>query len=444
MINSSTLSIKSGYQLTTLASSLHFVVDGLCACCLFLVADGANIIDVAGVIMVYNVLAFLTQPLTGMLADRHPHHQMLLQGAVVLLSLGVMSGSLCCLSSSLAFSYLVAVLLGLGNSLFHVWGGKRVATVTGNDIRALGIFVAPGALGLVVGMLFRSWWLLYVLLGVLALLTVWASFISPAPPMARESVVRPAPVVWLSIIVLMAIVSVRSLLGETFSADLTAWGVTALVVGAVAMLGKMVGGFVARAAGIGWALALMVTGVALCLFFRHAAIAMSWAGLLVVNMTMAVTLWLANHVLQEREGLAFGLLAASLMPGYLLAQLSTSQGGDAGMEIAWLLMTLVPTIIIELIVLWALREKRGEVLWSAVVVNMLTNVPLNLFVTYISDSLLTIVVGELLVLVVEALWYAYFVRNWRQAFIYSLLCNGISFFTGLLVQLLIALVHSNT
>jgi hypothetical protein len=42
-------------------------------------------------------------------------------------------------------------------------------------------------------------------------------------------------------------------------------------------------------------------------------------GLFAVNTTMPVTLYLANVVLPKREGLAFGLLAAALIPGYLLA-----------------------------------------------------------------------------------------------------------------------------
>jgi hypothetical protein len=36
---------------------------------------------------------------------------------------------------------------------------------------------------------------------------------------------------------------------------------------------------------------------------------------------MPVTLYLANVVLPKHEGLAFGLLAAALIPGYLLATL---------------------------------------------------------------------------------------------------------------------------
>lgn len=68
-----------------------------------------------------------------------------------------------------------------------------------------------------------------------------------------------------------------------------------------------------------------------------------------------------------------------------------------------LLLALVPTILIELAVLLLLREQRKLILGSSVIINILTNIPLNLFVIYINSSIMTIVLGELLVIVVEAL-----------------------------------------
>ena len=53
---------------TGLAAALHFCVDGLCLCCLYLATAGVS--ELLRYFVVYNVLAFLTQPLTGMLADR--------------------------------------------------------------------------------------------------------------------------------------------------------------------------------------------------------------------------------------------------------------------------------------------------------------------------------------------------------------------------------------
>ena len=107
-----------------------------------------------------------------------------------------------------------------------------------------------------------------------------------------------------------------------------------------------------------------------------------------------------------------------------------------------LLLALVPTILIELVVLLLLGERRGLVLGSSVAINMLTNIPLNLYVIYNDSSLKTIVLAELLV-VVEALWYYLFLRVWSRAFIYSILCNAISFLIGLLVQLLIVYFQHN-
>lgn len=102
-----------------------------------------------------------------------------------------------------------------------------------------------------------------------------------------------------------------------------------------------------------------------------------------------------------------------------------------------LLLALISTILIELVVLLLLRERRKWVLGSSVVINILTNIPLNLFVIYIDNSVMTIILGELLVIVVEALWYFLFIRNLSRAFVYSSLCNAISFLTGLLAELLI-------
>lgn len=50
-------------------------------------------------------------------------------------------------------------------------------------------------------------------------------------------------------------------------------------------------------------------------------------GLFAVNTTMPVTLYLANAVLPRREGLAFGLLAAALIPGYWFTVINITPPG---------------------------------------------------------------------------------------------------------------------
>lgn len=108
-----------------------------------------------------------------------------------------------------------------------------------------------------------------------------------------------------------------------------------------------------------------------------------------------------------------------------------------------LLIALVLTILIELGVLLLLGERQKRILWSSVMINVLTNVPLNLFLFIFGADYMAVIVGEIVVVVVEALWYYVFLRKWKKALVYSVLCNVISFLSGLLLLLLFMMfLHS--
>jgi hypothetical protein len=66
-------------------------------------------------------------------------------------------------------------------------------------------------------------------------------------------------------------------------------------------------------------LAAVLVVVSGCLLCRSSERYVMLTGLFAVNCTMPVTLYWANGLLKGREGLAFGLLAAALIPGYLLS-----------------------------------------------------------------------------------------------------------------------------
>lgn len=107
-----------------------------------------------------------------------------------------------------------------------------------------------------------------------------------------------------------------------------------------------------------------------------------------------------------------------------------------------LLGPLVATIVIELGVLLFMGERHRKVLYGSVAMNVLTNVPLNLYAIYMGDVWNTLIVGEILVVLTEALCYKRLVGEWRQAWIYSLLCNAISFLLGELFVLIFYLFTS--
>ena len=315
--------------LISISSVQHFLVDGLCMCCLFLLTGiygdsfGAYGDRMSlGAILIYNLLAFLSQPLTGLLADRLSHRHWLLLWPALLLTVAVAVAMLPFRTEWALIT--VALLLGAGNSLFHVWGGKQTVIKTGNDIRALGMFVSTGALGLAVGYVFCSWALLSALLlvfiGLSVLYVQWDDGVSQAVEDIRSNHPWLTPLtIWTLVVMLMLCVCYRSFAGEVFSKGITKTQSLILVIGIVAMLGKMAGGWIVRWAGILPSVIVILAGVALCFLFRGNLVWVLLSGIFLMNCTMPITLYLANLLLPKREGLAFGLLAAALIPGYLLA-----------------------------------------------------------------------------------------------------------------------------
>ena len=304
---------------------LHFLVDGLCLCCLYLLIYPFSpfiIQHFISVFIIYNVLAFLTQPLTGLWADRMRDKHWMLLLSVVLLALAVLT-----MSFHSSFScYLVPVLAGMGNSLFHVWGGKQVVLKAGNDMRALGLFVSTGAFGLAFSMVFSSMSLLFVFLLAISLLAVGyvrlekrdeGLEINSGPSSLPSGGVGGGFLLFL----IIAFVVFRSFMGESFSSAIVKNDMVVLLIGLTAMLGKMAGGWLACRFGVVWMMAAVLMVALLCLLCRSSERYVMLTGLFAINCTMPVTLYWANNLLKGREGLAFGLLAAALIPGYLLTTL---------------------------------------------------------------------------------------------------------------------------
>lgn len=324
--------ISYGWRMTLMGAVMHFLVDGLCLCCLWLMTADQDRMSTSsmGMFITYNVLAFLTQPFTGAWADRMKQKHWMLLSAVALLIVAVFGATI---SNVFTFTSLghtaanmtIATLLGLGNSLFHVWGGKQTAMRTGNDIRALGVFVSTGVMGLTLGGLFCSWGLLYAFLLMMSVLAVLVLKLSEekdadgAQISCSKHSTALSHLSIIAIVVLMGLVMLRSYIGESFSIDSEKSDVVILLIGGAAMLGKMAGGWVVKAMGMLRAMVIVLLMVLVCLFGRGGGLAFVVAGIFAVNCTMPATLYLANVVLKSREGLAFGLLAAALIPGYLLA-----------------------------------------------------------------------------------------------------------------------------
>lgn len=408
-----------------------------------------------GLFVTYNVLAFLTQPLFGHLLDTSRHGLRFLSAGVGMLEVG---GLLTLFLSFLSLptptlAYLPILLIGLGNAIFHVFGGKTVAVTTAGDMRHLGVFVSTGALGLLIGQALESRGFLLAFMAYMALLWrelhVCCASQHTWAPLPHQPVTAASPRMagtgertgsnWSSasralILFMMLLVFVRSLAGQMASPGSSTTVVMAVMV-FLTFAGKASGGFIARLWGTWRTLCLALLLACLCFVCSVWHVAFGLGLVLTVNLTMPLTLSLANRALPGREGLAFGLLAATLIPGYALGAYCVDS------ILAWqLAYPLVATIMIEALVLLLMGEKRWQVLAMSVLMNILTNVPLNLLaLTFplLQTSLPVQLAAELIVLILESTFFYLAVRNVRQALTYATLCNAISYLAGLLFTLLL-------
>ncbi|MBQ9319926.1 MAG: hypothetical protein IJ238_03940, partial [Acidaminococcaceae bacterium] len=123
---------------------LHFLVDGICGAVLAEYAVQEPFLEpIVYYFGLYNAFAFGTQWLTGCLFDRKNSW---LRGSFLIAAAALAAGSVPALGIGRQ-----AVLLGIGNSVFHVAAGSLVLQRY-TTYKELGIFVSSGAIGLALGL----------------------------------------------------------------------------------------------------------------------------------------------------------------------------------------------------------------------------------------------------------------------------------------------------
>ena len=255
----------------------HLLVDAMCASTV-LGPLGASA-GLPTLILLYNTLAFSTQCLVGVAADRLRRH---------------------------------GIVLGLGNSVFHVAAGARTLERSGGKAGPLGVFVAPGAVGLALGMLFPS---LRPVFAALAALTA-AALIPAARGRSAEAPApeaRPVPV--FGIVLLTAAVAVRAVGGSVVRFPWQTTASLSLLTVAFVFMGKALGGALCDRLGPVKTALFSVVPAGLLIAFGSGFMAPSLLGQFALNLTMPVTLWLLYRAMPDSPGFAFGVAASALWPG---------------------------------------------------------------------------------------------------------------------------------
>ena len=294
-----------------LLSPCHMGIDFLCAFSLYRCFS-----DRYEAFLLYNFCAFALQLPLGILLDLWTERKKkeYLPGLLFTIA-GIML--------TVFGSFCSHVILGIGNAFFHVGGG--VITIHEDDNshlngKGLGTFVAPGAIGLILGILYHgSIFFDAVRLVVSLLLAVLG--ICLCLDQTEEAVREPETFDLdkgsLSLVLLcFCVVILRSLTGMamTFSWKNGAF-MTILATLALAS-GKTAGGFLAAWSGMKKTIVISLLAAAIAYVFGQNMIG-GLLALFTFNMTMPLTLYLLAQKMRKLPGMAFGILTFALFLGYL-------------------------------------------------------------------------------------------------------------------------------
>lgn len=315
---------------------LHFLVD--LSCIFFLMGIvypqlvGADTRIHAAI--QYNLFAFALPALLGLAAD--------------LVGKNAAVSCLGCLMILLSYltgpgPWLSVVLIGVGNGLFHIGGGRQVLIDSGCGPSASaadrsgkgwtkgairyapsGVFIASGAMGVFLGrnmayafrQIFGTIMWIALALGVLLLLWMalrqWKHSVRSVLSRQRIS----GKMLGLSLLLFLVVI-IRSYYGFVAVYSWNHTFLTGLIFTGCVVAGKAVGGFAADRWGVTAASVISLGGAGITALFAGSVPAIGCLSILLFNMTMPITLTLLADLWRELPGFAFGVLMLALFLGTL-------------------------------------------------------------------------------------------------------------------------------
>ena len=300
--------IKVGF-----AGFFHFLVDFFpISTMYFLFAKDQNLFYW---ILIYNVLAFALQPFIGYVIDRFEKSK---------IWFCYISIPLVILGAFFPYFYVSCALLGLGNAMFHVAFSKDVLTKSESSV-PLGFFIAPGVLGLGIGLSFLNDIIRFVFLGLgifLYILFVFYQYNIEKNSRKNDKISRKferkyrkieTSKINYIILIFLVILSIffRGSLGKlTPSVNITYFF---LIVSIASFAGKIFGGFVPK----GVCLTLSILTCIISSIFINDLIGIIFFTL-AVNILMPLTLDYLRKLLYGFEATSLGLSAFFLLAPSLL------------------------------------------------------------------------------------------------------------------------------
>jgi len=291
----------------------HAFIDATCAAIAFalLALKAVSQEYFITLVVIYNVIAFGSQPLFGLLTDKYKIPKLAaITGAVIT-----------AIAAFIAFQnpLSAAIIAGLGNALFHVGGGTICLNLTRKKAAAPGIFVAPGAIGILIGTLigksgnFIAWPIIAITAGLSILIYKTRQ---PEIDYRRDRRINPNYFELTILLVLLAVVA-RSLIGSAIALPWKSNLALLIILTAGVSLGKALGGILGDK--FGWTRtavsSLAISAPLLAFGANNPCLAI--IGMFLFNFTMPITLTAIANIIPGRPGFSFGLTTLALIIGVL-------------------------------------------------------------------------------------------------------------------------------
>ena len=320
-------------------SILHFLVDFISVGSLVLAFNyfKDSFAHFSYIFLIYNCLAFLLQPFFGLLIDHFDdERERKAIKAFMLLSIGILLLGYSSIQlfhfsgfrrANIVLVFVGAVLLGIGNALFHVTGGKE-ALIQSTKATPGGLFVSTGALGVGLASIMVvvpfAFDLVISFILIIPIITIIFTFVYlstdnvPSIIVYEMRNVKKIKTLITIVVVLCLAIAVRSFLGfyTKVSENLSGWEYT-LLFAVAAFFGKAIGGIILDLVGPYFLLGIS-TIISVMLSIFNSVPFFSFIFVLSFNMLMPLTLDVLRKCFPNKEGFAFGLAASFLIPGYLL------------------------------------------------------------------------------------------------------------------------------
>ncbi|MBR4470416.1 MAG: hypothetical protein IKS54_03780 [Erysipelotrichaceae bacterium] len=302
---------KKRYAITLIGvlSLAHACIDFLCAFSLY-----RSFISHSNAFLIYNFCAFALQMPIGILIDMYNSKR---KESYFISAFTTVLGIVLTVTGC----FISEIITGLGNAFFHAGGGVLTIYEDRNNQlkgKGLGVFVAPGAIGLILGILYHDTSFYYPIIAVISiiLLFVIVSLYRMRKEERLDIEISLPDQAFIKIMICFVVVVLRSLAGMAIVFPWKNDHLSILISVFALALGKSAGGFLFSQYDMKKIIVATLGISALAYLIGHEM----GAGLLALfffNMTMPLTLYLLSEELKGTPGFAFGILTFGLFLGYL-------------------------------------------------------------------------------------------------------------------------------